>query len=296
MPSIAKRENVIAYIFLIPTFAFLVVFVFYPVISTVRNSFYEWSLLSIHEQTFVGIKQYLGLFNDPVFPKILRNIGTIFAVKVIVQVLVGLGLAAILQSIMPKSARIFRVIFFLPIVLTPIAVGMLWSFIFAPDIGLIPLFFQMIGVKKLATGWLGDFDLALYGVIIVDSWEKIPLPMILLLAAMQSIPEELYEAGKIDGANRWHLFRYITLPLLRRMLGISIVLASVDTIKLFDIVESMTRGGPGHSTQTFATYMYFIAFREYRLGRGCAIGMIVFVLCFLLTLIELRAFYKETVK
>jgi len=275
---------------------FLVAFVFYPVVSTVKNSFYDWRLLSINEQTFVGIKNYLELFKDPVFTIILRNLSAIFAAKVILQVLVGLGFAAVLDNILSKSARIFRVIFFLPVVLPPIAVGMVWSFIFSPDIGFIPLFFKIIGVNKLAIGWLGDFDLALYGVIIVDFWKMVPIPMILLLAAMQGIPGQLYEAGRLDGANRWQLFIHITMPLLQKMVGICVILASVDTIKLFDIVESMTRGGPGHSTQTFATYMYFTAFREYRLGSGCTIGVIVFVLCFLITLIELRIFQKETIE
>jgi ABC-type sugar transport system permease subunit len=289
-----QYESLTAYLFLVPTFVFLVVFVFYPVVDTIRNSFFEWSLLSIREKVFVGFTQYFEWFKDPVAPIIFRNIGFIFLSKAIAQVLVGLVIASFLQRIKLKIARIFRVIFFLPVVLSSIAVGMLWAFIFSPDVGLIPLVFQKLHFSRLAVGWLGDFDLALLAVIIVDFWKAVPIPMILTLAAMQNIPEELYEAARMDGGNHRQLFAHITLPLLQRMIGICVVLASIDTIKIFDIIESMTRGGPGHSTQSFATYMYFTAFREYDLGRGSVVGVIVFLLCFVVTFIEMRIFYQET--
>jgi len=294
MTSLQKREALWGYLFLLPAILFLAVFVVYATVIGLQRSFTAWDFMSIAKWKFIGFDNYVRLFTDGVFWLTMKNLLFILLGKVIVQVGGGLLLANTLHhSLGPVLRRILRTIYFMPAVVAPIAVALQWSYIFEPDFGLITKFFAFLGIQPLAVPWLSDPNLSLAGVILVDTWAGLAFPMVLFLAAIQAIPDEHYEAARIDGAGAFALLRYITIPGLRTMITVTTILVSINAIKLFDVVRGMTRGGPNHHTETPATWMFQTGINQFDLGYACALAAVIVAMCLLLTLAELRVFERQ---
>ncbi len=292
MSSLQKKEALWGYLFLTPAIVLLVVFVVYATIVGIGRSFYEWNFLSLRKWEYTGTDNYVRLLNDGVFLLTLKNLLFILIGKIVIQGGGGLLIANILHGLR-QFKRILRTIYFMPAVVAPVAVGMIWSYIFEADVGLVSRAFAGIGIDSLAVPWLGDTTLSLVAVILVDSWQWVSLPMVLFLAGMQAIPDELYEAAKIDGADSFQLFRHITIPGLRVMISIVVILVSINAIKLFDLIRAMTRGGPYHHTETPATWLVQVGLEQYDLGYACAVATVVVILCLLVTLLEIRLLERE---
>jgi raffinose/stachyose/melibiose transport system permease protein len=261
------------YWFLLPALVIYGVFMIYPMLHSVAISLHEWNGLA-PDMTFVGLQNYVDFFQDPVSYRVLKNNVVWISFSLIFPVTLGLLLAvAVNQNIRGKT--LFRSIFYSPAVLPMISVGIIWAWIYNPMFGALNAALRDLGLHSWTRGWLADPKTALYAVIATGIWKGTGFPMILFLAGLQDIPQELYESAQIDGAARFQVFRHITIPLLRETFIIVISLVVVDSLKVFDLVYSMTWGGPGRATQVLATWMYFNTFMYNKAGYGSAIAWVM---------------------
>lgn len=281
-----NKKIIILYLF--PAFALILVFIYYPIIQNFIYSLYRWSSLS-PTKTFIGLDNYKRLFSDNVFYLALKN-NTLYAgISVICQCGIGLIIAAVLEDkIFRKFQGFFRTVFFLPAVISMTVVGLLWQLIYNPSIGIVNAFMNLVGLGKYVHVWLGESSTAIYAVIFVSQWQYIGYIALLYLLAIQKIPEELYESAVIDGANKIKSFIYITVPQVKEMILVSTIITVIGSYKLFDEIYVMTAGGPGHSTEVLATYMYRAAFRNDEMGYATAFATVIFFITFILTLIQLE--------
>jgi len=249
-------------------------------------SFTDWNGLAPHK-SFIGLKNYIDFFKDPFSYVVLSNNIKWLLFALSIPTILGLLLAIVLNG--PIRGRIFfRTIFYSPGIIPLVSSGVIWAWIYNPTFGALNSFLRMIGLGYLARGWLSDPNIALYSVMVTAAWQGVGMPMILFLAGLQDIPKELYEAAKIDGALDYHLFWYVTLPLLRETFIIVISLAIINSLKVFDLIYTMTWGGPGRSTQVLAVWMYFNAFQYYKAGYGSTIAWLTTVLSMAITIPYIR--------
>ncbi len=274
------------YLFVLPALLFFLVYVLYPILSTCYFSLFHFSALGAH-RVFVGLANYLDLVHDTRFWTALRN--NIFWIigSLVIQIPIALILAVALSGT-SKLSRALRSIFFSPYVLPPVAVGLIWSLLYDYDFGLLNHGLRAVGLDWLARSWTGDTHIAIFSLIAVACWRYTGFHMMILLAGVQTIPMELYEAATVDGAGRWAQFRHVTLPLLKPVLAVDALLVVVGSLKVFDIVEVITHGGPNYSSEVLATYMYRSAFFNDRMGLGCAIATIMLLLTIAGTLVHVR--------
>ncbi len=277
------------YLFVLPVLILLVAFVYGPAIENIRYSLFSWSSLN-PDWKFVGLDNYIHLWSDPVFWKAIVN-NTIYAVvSVAIQVFVSLALAAILcTSVFSRWGRsFFRMTFFLPSILPITIIGLVWQLIYQPTIGLIDQVLFATGLESLSHIWLGDEKTALLSIVLVSQWQWTGYTMALFIVAIQAIPNDLYEAMEIDGANKLQQFWYLTVSGVRET---TLVIASITifgAFKVFDIVWVMTVGGPNHSSEVLGTYMYKSAFRNDIVGYGSAIATVIFFITLIIGFIQIR--------
>jgi ABC-type sugar transport system permease subunit len=236
---------------------------------------------------FVGLENYTRILADDVFWKAVGNT-LIYAFWV---VLLTLGLAVTLAVLFDQKLRgrtLYRTAFYLPHVTSTAAVSVLWIWIYSPQFGLLNAFLGWFGIPR--QNWLGNPDLALYSIIIMSVWMAVGSYMVLFLAGLQNIPPELYEAARIDGANGWNLFRSITLPLLKPVTFLVLVMCMIKAFQVFEQVYIMTAGGPGYATTTVAHQIFKQAFESLNLGYASAMAFLLFVLIFMITLVQNRLF------
>ena len=277
-----------AYLMLAPALLLFAVFIAYPLLNTVRFSLYEYSLTST-SKLFVGLKNYLDLGRDPVFWVALRNNLIILVGSAIIQVGVGLVLAATLQrGLSRRWSRWAQVIIFAPMVMSSVAVGLLWQLVLNPSIGLLDTLLRALHLPTPSLGWLGDPHLAIFSVLLVACWQYTGFMMVILLAGMQGVPPELYEAGRLDGAHEGQLFVFITIPAIRNVLVAAVLITMIGAFKVFDLVYVLTSGGPANASEVLATYLYKNAFNLDRMGYANAIAVVLLMLTMLLGVFQLR--------
>jgi raffinose/stachyose/melibiose transport system permease protein len=251
-------------------------------------SLYRWSSFSVNK-VYVGFRYYGRLLSDPIFYTALQNNALYAVISIVCQVGVGLILAAILEEkVFRKYQPFFRTVYFVPSVISFTVIGLLWQMLYNPDIGILNAALRGIGLGRFALGWLGDSRLAIYAVIAVSQWQYTGYIMMLFLVAIQKIPPELYEAAMIDGANRAQSFRHVTVPQVKAMIVVNMAITVIGAFKVFDEVYIMTGGGPGRSTEVLATYLYRSAFRNDEMGFANAIGCVIFLMTFALSVLQLR--------
>lgn len=264
------------YWFIMPALAFVILMMAFPVAYNVYLSFHSWTGSSIQAPEYVGAENYDTLLTEDA--RFVDAVGRTFAftlVAVGLEVVLGLGIALLLRDSFPGQ-NFIKTLILLPMVATPVAIGMAWLLLLEPTVGVFNHFLRAIGAQ--AQPWLGSESQALWVLAGVDIWQWTPMIALILLAGLLAMPEETYEAALVDGANGWQRFIYVTLPLLMPTMFTAILLRSIEALKTFDIIYTMTRGGPGFATETLNTYAYVQSFEYFRLGRASALLIVFFAI------------------
>ncbi len=275
------------WLYILPGLVIYLIFVFYPILETIRTSFYQWDGFSSN-RTFIGLENYVSLINDSQFLQALLNNLTFIIFYSIIPILIGLALASLLGRRPMPGMTFFRAGLFLPQILSMVVVGVTWRWIFNPVFGPLNMGLRSLGLDALTQSWLGDFNLALPSVGSIGTWVQYGFCMILFLAGMQRIPEDQYEAAELDGANGLKQFLYITIPNLRAELGVALVTTMIAAMRVFDLVFVTTRGGPGDSTLVTGFLVYRSAFQQNRIGFAAAVATVMTVIIFVISVSILR--------
>lgn len=285
-----------AWLFLTPALLFYAIFLIFPVLSSLCLSLHEWNMLtSPLDAKYVGWSNYSYIFTkDKVFLKALGNT-FIYAMSVVpISVVLSIFLAVLVYR--QKRSSIWRLIFFLPTITTPVAIGMVWMYLYRPNYGLINTILNLFGFKSL--DWLNNPKTALLSIIITAIWANIGANMLILYAGLKDIPTSYYEAAAVDGASGWVRFSKITLPLLKPAILFVVVTGMISSWQVFDFIVAMTAptlgraGGPINSTMTMVLYMYQTAFEYMYMGRACAMAYVLLIIIMALSLILLRMFRR----
>ena len=284
------RYGLTPYLFLgLPVLIYLV-WVIGPMLYSFYLAFTSWDGFSPPQ--FVGLKNFTRLFHDRVFYISLSNNIEWIVLFMTVPIVLGLTLAMILNGNIPGE-KFFKSSFFMPMVLSLVVCGLVWSWLYNPAFGLINSLLRSIGLDRFARGWLSDPDVVMESVITVAIWRQVGYVMILYLAGLQSVDPDLVNASEVDGANAVQRFFHVILPQLAPITVIVIVISIVDSLRAFDLVSVMTRGGPFNSSSVLANYMYIQAFNNYRMGYGAAISVILFIISLVFILFYLNRIAKE---
>jgi ABC-type sugar transport system permease subunit len=263
-----------------------------PMLYTFYLSLTDWD--GVSEMNFIRVKNYSRLFRDRVFyTAFLNNIKWIGSF-ITVPIVAGLALAMALNRSVPGS-KVFKAVFFFPMVLSFVVMGLIWSWMYQPDSGIINSVLRLIGLAGLTRGWLSDPKLVIWSIIFTGIWRQVGYVMLLYLAGLQSVNTDLVDASRVDGAGAWQSFRHVIFPQLAPITVVVVVISIIDALRAFDLVYVMTRGGPFNSSQVLATFMYNEAFWNYRMGYGASISVVLFMISLLFIFIYLiRVFRTET--
>jgi raffinose/stachyose/melibiose transport system permease protein len=262
--------------FLLPAASVYSLFVIFPLVQAGYYGLYRWKGLG-PLQDYVGLGNFRRILEDDVFQRALQHNLVILALSITIQLPLSLGLALLVRREMHGRA-FFRMVFFLPYVLSEVVTGLIWSFIFHPQSGINDLFSKIIpGFEPRP--WLGDTDTVLLCLFAVITWKYLGFHFIIYLAGLQGIPRELEEAALIDGASNARALRDVTIPLLGPTIRLSIFLSALGSLQFFDLIWVMTTGGPVNASETMATYMYKFGFQRFALGYGAAVSLVIFAIC-----------------
>ena len=296
-----KRGKSIVFAFLTPPILVYAAFFLYPAASAFRISLYRWKGFYAKNAKFVGLDNFKEVLSDRWVKLALSNNLLIMVIGGILLFAAALFLAAVLTNSRFKGRTFFKTLVFLPHVINPIGVGLLWIFILQPRFGLLNTLLRSAGLGSLAQAWLGSRELSIPSIILVMIWYVIGFYMVLLIAGMEGIPGDLYDAANVDGASDWQIFWKLTLPLLRDVLAIAVVYWMIGALKIFGVVWVLTQGGPANSTHTISTYMIGQVLSSWgtvglRIGYGTAIAVVLFVLVFFVSLLFFRLSRTEAIE
>ncbi|GAV23319.1 carbohydrate ABC transporter permease [Carboxydothermus pertinax] len=292
MSYFSRTEKKLQVFLLIPVVVVVLGVVIYPLLYTLWLSFNNVDLTHPLENGFVGVKNYFYLLKQDYFWGALGRTFYFTVVSLLIEITAGILLALLLNADF-AGRNILRVLIILPWALPTIVNGALWRWIFNPEYGALNALLVKLGIINTYQSWLGKPFLALNMVIIADAWKMTPLVAILLLAALQAIPRDLYEACEVDGANKWTIFREVILPYLKPTLLVVIVLRTMEAFKVFDIIYIMTRGGPANGTQVITYYAYQEAFSFLHLSKGAALSYLISLIILALAIIYSRLIKNE---
>jgi multiple sugar transport system permease protein len=263
------------YLFLIVPLVIYLIWIIGPMFYTFYLSLTKWDGLSAPE--FIGLRNYARLFKDPVFYISLKNNLKWVICFITVPVVAGLGLAMALNRAIPGE-KFFKASFYAPMVLSFVVIGLIWSWMYNPAHGLINQLLRLVGLDNLAIGWLSEKEVVMWAIIVVATWRQVGYVMVLYLAGLQGVDPGLVDASKVDGCSGWQTFRHVIFPLLAPVTVIVVVISIIDSLRAFDLVSVMTRGGPYNSSSVLANFMYIEAFNNYKMGYGAAISVILFLI------------------
>ncbi len=288
-----QKQKIIPYLFILPFFVMFVVFQLTPVFYGFWMSLNEITILAVPMQ-FMGIANYRNLFSNPTFYHTLRVTGLFTIAEGAFTIFLGLGLALLLD-IKFKGRTFYRLCLFLPVVTSLVLAALIWRLLLDQHYGLINAVLRAIGLRG-DYGWLTTPDLALPSVIVVSTWRWFGFLMIILLAGLQNIPRQLYDAAKVDGASPLRIIWHVTLPLLFPIIFFCLIIITIGNLMVFAepyILTPSPPGGPGKSTLTVALYLYFSAFRYFKLGYAAALGYIITLIIIATTLIQTKVLGKK---
>ena len=267
-----KAITVVA--FLLPALTLYGLFVLLPIIQAAHYSLYDWNGLEPLTD-FIGLDNYVKAFHDKAFTTAISNNLMIVVLSLAIQIPFSLALAVMLNRRF-RGRAVFRLIFFLPYVLSEAIAGIVFSLMLRPE-SLVDGGLTSVGLEGLIQDWLGDTNIVLFTLFFIITWKYFGFHMILLLAGLQGIPHEIEEAARIDGADNWRVFRYVTLPLLGPTLRVSVFLSMIGALQLFDMVWVTTGGGPLNATNTMAIAMFKAGFVKSQMGYGSALAVVLFL-------------------
>jgi len=272
---------------LLPCLLILAIIVIAPIINLVYFSFQQYELSNPSNTHFNGLFNYIQAFKDELF---IKSIG-VTGLYIIGVLLIEVPLALILMELLNSLGRLgsfLRVLFLPPMIIAPIVAGVIWRILYHPTSGMINYFLSIF--FNIKHGWLADPSTALLSLVIVDVWMYTPFLLFIFLAGRAAISEHIYEASMIDGANRFQIFRNVTLPLINKQLMVGVLFRVIDSIRIFPTIHIMTAGGPSNSTQTINYYTYRVAFQYTDIGYSSALGFLLLVMSLLLSLILVKVF------
>ncbi|EET62258.1 MAG: carbohydrate ABC transporter permease [Marvinbryantia sp.] len=283
--SLALRQNIVGYSFILPNFIGFFIFTFIPVIFSLLLSFSHWD--GFTEMEFAGLDNFIKIFKDRIFVQSIWKTAYFSIFTVLFSMVASLGLALLLNQKI-KARGFFRCALFFPYVASVVAISVVWNAMLQPDYGPVNEFLKFIGIAN-PPRWFASTDWVIPGLIIVNVWRNMGYFMIIYLAGLQNIDESLYEAAALDGAKGWTLFRKITWPLLSPSTFFVVMMLVINSFKVFDLVWLMTQGGPGTASTMLSQYIYNQAFVSWDYGKSSAAAMILFVIVALLTVFQFKA-------
>jgi ABC-type sugar transport system permease subunit len=251
-----------------------------------------WNGISFADMRFVGLRNYINLFEDPVFYLVLRH-NFIYMVLTVLFIPTLAFIGALLIERFVRFKGFFRTTLFIPVILPTLMIAILFRWVFSIDGGMINSLLGLVGLYALQTDFLGRSDTALYALISVAIWRSLPFHMTIIIAGLQGVPKDLEDAARIDGATFWKNVRYVIIPLLKPILTVVVGLVIIDAFRVFDLVFVMTQGGPARSTEVIATYIYRIAFRDFRLGYATAMSTISMIIVSVISLVYFKFSMKS---
>jgi multiple sugar transport system permease protein len=279
-----RSEALPAFFFLLPNIAGFLLFTLVPIIAAFALSLYDWPLIS--EPKFIGFGNYIRLFaKDPLFGQVIWNTLVYVVFYVAANLVVSLALAVWLSQEI-RGIKIFRAIFFLPVLVPPVAISLIWQWIYAPGNGLINALLAVFGLQ--GPNWLGDTHWAMASLILMSVWQLFGYNMLIFIAGIKGIPQALYESASIDGAGGWARFWWITVPMLSPSIFFAMVMTLITSFQTFDQVFVLTNGGPGSATEILGLYVYNNAFLWFRMGYGAAVAVIMFLFILAVTILQMR--------
>lgn len=267
----------IAYLYLLPAFAVYALFLLYPLGRSVQISLYDWNGATL--ATWAGLDNYADVVTDPALRSAFGHALVLVFFYAVLPVVIGLGLASILNRARVRGLAFFRTVVFLPQVVAMVVIAVAWRRMYAPD-GSVNDLLRAVGLESLTRGWLGDYTTALPAVGFIGTWFEIGLVTVLLLAGMGRIPGELFEAARLDGAGPVREFFAVTLPSVRGEISVALTLTVIAALRTFDLVYVTTRGGPGQSTSVPSFEVYNRAFQQGRVGSAAAIAVVLTLVIF----------------
>ncbi|GAB6091215.1 carbohydrate ABC transporter permease [Spirochaeta dissipatitropha] len=277
---------------LTPALILYTLFVVYPVFQAIVFSMYRWNGLGPMVD-FRGLENFSRLLSDNIFQTALKNSFIIMIFSLLVQLPFAMLLALIVQKSDFPLAVLFRTIFFLPFVMSEIVTGVLWQFIYHPQYGLVNYIVRLVSPGAERVALLANPDTVLWAVLIVIFWKYFGLHMTIYIAGLQGIPNELYDAAKIDGAGDLQVIRHIVLPLLKPTIMVSVFFSIIGSLQVFDIIWAMGRGGPVNAAETMVTYMYKFGLERYAIGYGSAVAVTIFVICLAFSVVYQRVLLRN---
>lgn len=289
MKSVFSNKRAIA-LFVIPTLAIYLIIVLIPVLISAYYSTLQWD--GIGKSMFIGLENYKQLIVDERFLNSVKN-STLFAlVSIFIQLPISLIFALILSSHV-KGEKFYRIVYFIPVVISTVVIGQLWIKIYNADYGLLNTFLDGVGLSDWTQDWLGQKNTALISAFIPSLWQYMGYHMLLMYAGARSISKDVYEAAQIDGATKFQIARRITIPLIKPILKVCVTFSLIGALKVFDLIYVLTGGGPFFSTEVPSTYMYTTIFDSYKYGYGSAMSIFIIVECLIFTLLINKFFKTE---
>jgi len=259
--------------FVIPALIVVLAVIIFPWLFTIWMSLHEWKVGS--PTTFVGLANYLRLPTDPRFVESIGHTLVYTALSVLLPLVLGTLAAIVFHAKFPLRG-LLRGLFILPMMATPVAIALVWTMMFHPQLGILNYLLSLVGLPPQL--WVFHPATVIPSLVLVETWQWTPLVMLIVLGGLAAIPAEPYESAEIDGANLWQVFRYITLPLITPFLFIAAMIRMIDAVKSFDIIFAITQGGPGSASETINLYLYSVAFIYYDIGYASAIAVVFFAL------------------
>lgn len=288
-----NTERLVFFLLLSPAFILVTAFIVYPVVNTIYYSFFKWNGFGPLTK-FVGFRNFRTLFNDPLFWNALWNNGIVILFSVFVQLPIAFLLAMLVSRSTSRSTLAFRTIFFLPYILSEIITGVIFRFIYHPQVGLLKQIFAFIAPNYAYQGFLADPATVFPAILFVIFWKYFGFHMILYIAGLQGIPAEYYESARIDGANTGQLLWHITLPMMRTSIQMSLFFCIIGSLQIFDVIWSMGQGGPVHAAETAVVYLYKYGLRSSKIGFGSMVAIVIFMFCLIFNILYQRFTKEET--
>lgn len=263
----------------------------YPLFKSIQYSFFHWNIVGVPK--FIGLQNYIRIFtSDYVFVTALKNTALFTIGSILFQIPLAFILAISLTKVTPLN-RFFKSVYFIPCTVSGAAVSLLWQFIYHPNMGIVNALLKAVGLESWARTWLAEPQFAIWAVILSISWQWFGYHMVIFLTSLSSISSEIFEAAEVDGATGWKKVWYVTYPLMKPFIKISMILITTSSIKAFDNVYVLTGGGPANSSTVLALHMYNRAFLQLQYGYGAALAVVLLVLCVVLSVVLNKVFGRK---
>ena len=278
--SIQQRDQRFGFLLTLPGLATLFIIIIFPLVFTIITSFYDYTLLNPNHDDFVGLENYQEVLEEEyIGHSVIITIQFVLA-TVFIEFIIGYALALALDKVQ-RFKSIYYVILLAPLMINPVVVGLVWRMILHTELGIMNYLLKLMSINRV--NWLGDSDIAFWTIVFVDIWHQVSFMTILLLAGLAALPREPYEAARMDGASALRCLIYITLPLMRPVIIVALLLRLIFAVKTFDIIYIMTKGGPGIATDLVSYFIYRSAFFSLDIGRASALSVGLLVIVLLLT-------------